>query len=54
MIFAVEAWTVNGADEEESAPTEMVECQEFAGELDARDWAWEKMEEGFFVRMFRR
>ena len=54
MVYAIEVWTVHSADDEEQAPTEMVECREFENQSHALYWAWARMEEGFFVRLFRR
>ena len=54
MVFAVESWTVPTEGDEEPCDTEMVVAREFASEGEAMRWAWERMEEGFFTRMFRR
>jgi hypothetical protein len=53
-MFAVEAWTIPLEGDEEPGLEEMVRAQEFAAEEDARRWAWERMEEGYFVRLWRR
>jgi len=52
--YAVEAWTVEDPDNEEPVETEMVDAVEFDKIEDAKVWAWARMEEGFFVRLWRR
>jgi hypothetical protein len=54
MTFAVEAWTIEGMDDEEPARTECADSKEFRDESAARTWAWDKMGEGFLVRLWRR
>ena len=56
MIIAVEAWQWADEDAEEPCPTECVDQIEFPIELieNAKEWAWQRMEEGYVVRMWRR
>lgn len=54
MIFSVEAWTIPNDNDEEPCNEEMVACQDFANVPEAMIWAWDRLEEGFFVRMWRR
>lgn len=54
MVYAVEVWTIYSPDDEEAQPTEIVDCQEFESLDEAKDWAWERMEEGYYTRMWRR
>jgi hypothetical protein len=54
MAFAVEVWTVSLPDDEEPQRTEQVECREFQTSLEAHSFAWERLEEGYFVRLWRR
>lgn len=53
LIYAMEAWVLLGL-EEEASEAEMVNNKEFRHHSDAMDWAWDRMEEGFAVRMYRR
>jgi hypothetical protein len=53
-MFAVEVWTISLPDDEESQQTEQVECREFQLEMQARAYAWKRLEEGYFVRLWRR
>ena len=52
MIFAVEAWTI--PDGEETCELEMASSAEFPSEIEAQALAWERLEEGFAVRLWRR
>lgn len=52
--FRVECWTLNFPDNEEPCENEIVEEKDFSDVNEAMLWAWNKQEEGFFVRMFRR
>ena len=52
VVFGVEAWTVSG--DEEPCEEEMVESAEFEKQADAMYWAWNRMEEGYAVRLWRR
>ncbi len=54
MIYAVEAWTIGSPDDEEPTDTEMVTHESFEYHNDARDWAWQNMQEGFYVRLWLR
>lgn len=54
MVFGVEAWTIPDADDEEPCEKELVESEEFRSEEEATRWAWERLEEGYWVRMSRR
>jgi hypothetical protein len=51
-VIALEAWTVPTEGDEEYTPLEMVEQAEFGIARNALDWAWEKMHQGFFVRLY--
>lgn len=52
MIFAVEAWTIPESEEPEIG--NMVMSKEFDDQGEAQQWAWERMEEGYSVNMWRR
>jgi hypothetical protein len=52
MVFAVEAWTI--PDSEEPCEEDMEESEEFESDEAARLWVWDRLEEGFQVRMYRR
>jgi hypothetical protein len=55
LVYAVEAWVIPQDDDEEpAAEQEMYRSGEFRGKAEAMRWAWERMEEGFFVRLWRR
>jgi hypothetical protein len=54
ICFAVEVWTVHDPSSEEPCDTELVDCKTFGSIETASEWAWIKMEEGFFTRMWRR
>ncbi len=54
MIYAVEAWTFFDSDDEEPTDTEMVTDEYFEHHNDAKEWAWQKMQEGFYVRLWIR
>ncbi len=54
LVYAMEAWTVAGTDDEEPQPTEMVDGAEFKGKWEALEWAWARLEEGYHVRMWTR
>jgi hypothetical protein len=52
-VIALEAWEVATGDEEEPLEEQrMVDQAEFQNSGTAKDWAWEKMQQGFFVRLF--
>jgi hypothetical protein len=52
MVYAVEAWTY--PTDEEGGEHEMERSEEFHTEESAMRWAWDRLEEGFAVRMYRR
>ncbi len=52
MVYAMEAWTIPG--DEEGTEEEIAEAQEFRTEEGAQEWAWERIEEGYAVRLYRR
>ena len=54
MKYSVEVWTFPTDGDEEPVEQEMVEETEFEREFLAMAWAWKKMNEGFFTRMWRR
>ncbi len=54
MLISVEAWTINDPNDEEPCDTEMVASEDFSDMEDARHWAWDRLEEGFYVRIWRR
>jgi hypothetical protein len=54
LLWALEAWTVPTDGDEEPCEQRMVSSEEFSDREDAERWAWERMEEGFFVRMWKR
>ncbi len=53
MIYAVEAWTFAAEGGEEPCETEMIRSAEFEDWHDALAWASDRLEEGFFVKMYR-
>ena len=53
MIYALEAWSSGDLEPHiywEESPT--VEIKEFTQADDARRWAWEKLRQGFLVRLW--
>lgn len=52
VTYAVEAWTTPG--DEEPAELEMAASAEFANESAAKRWAWDRMGEGYAVRLWLR
>lgn len=54
MVFAVEAWAIHRPDDEEPADNDVQDSAEFSDAEQAKQWAWDRMEEGFDVRMYRR
>lgn len=52
ITYAVEAWTIPG--DEEPAELEIVASAEFASESAARQWAWDRMNEGYAARLWLR
>lgn len=54
MKYAIEVWTIPLTNDEEPCEKDMVECKDFISQVAAGEYAWERLEEGFFVRMFRR
>lgn len=52
MIYDVQVWEY--PTDEEGGEHEMVESEQFDEQAEARYWAWERLEEGFAVRMYRR
>lgn len=52
MKYDVQCWTMTGG--EENDPLDMVENKEFNDQDEAMRCAWEWLEEGFAVLMFRR
>jgi hypothetical protein len=56
MVFAIEAWAFpseegEGNDVDFDSPTETAE---FSSEKEARQWAWERMKEGYQTRLWKR
>lgn len=51
MVFACEAWAVasDGGDLEE-----LCESKEFADEEIAKNWLWDRVQEGYAILMWRR
>lgn len=54
MTYAVEAWTFRTDEGPSPAPDECVAEEEFTDQQRAKDWAWDRLEEGFAVRLWRR
>jgi hypothetical protein len=54
MTIEVQAWTFPTEGDEEPCVEEMVESEEFTDEDEARRCAWQRLEEGYFVRIWRR
>jgi hypothetical protein len=54
MVYAVEAWTISMPDDEEQCDTEIVESKDFADQEEAMRWAWDRLEEGAYVKVWRR
>ncbi len=54
VVYGVEVWTFPTEGDEEPCVQEMIEFKDFDDEKDAMRWAWDRLEEGFYVRMFRR
>ena len=52
MKYYVEAWTF--PSDEDSCETECDQTEEFTNILDAMRWCWDRMEEGFQTRLWRR
>lgn len=52
MLFAVEAWTF--PCEEDPREEQMEASAEFDNVEEASAWMWERAEEGFAVRLYRR
>lgn len=52
ITYAVEAWTIPG--DEEPCEEEMIHSHEFDNLEDAKHHAWDRLEEGYAVRMYRR
>lgn len=53
-IYAVEAWTFPTEGDEEPCEVEMVDSFESEDIEKAKIWTWNRMEEGFFVRLWER
>jgi hypothetical protein len=53
-MFAVEAWTIPMEHDEEPCEAKLVRSVEVTSEEAARRWAWDRLEEGYFVRLWRR
>jgi hypothetical protein len=54
VTYAIEAWTFPTDGDEEPCEQELVKTEEFTNLWQAQSHAWDWMEEGFFVRMWRR
>jgi hypothetical protein len=54
MKYAIEAWIIAGEGDEEPYNSEMEKSEVFDNLWQAQDCAWCWMEEGFFVRLWRR
>jgi hypothetical protein len=53
-MYAVEAWTTPSNLEEPHFEPWMAQSAEFADRSYALQWVWDRLEEGFAVRMHRR
>jgi hypothetical protein len=54
-MYAVEAWTiVNGSSPCLDSSPSLARSAEFADRSYALQWIWDRLEEGFAVRMHRR
>jgi hypothetical protein len=54
MKYAIEAWTIANKDDEEPAPTEMVDSKEFDTRQEAKEKAFDWLEAGYYVRLWHR
>jgi hypothetical protein len=54
MNFRVEAWIIPYENDEEESKREMVYSKEFTNRYEAMRQAWEWLEFGFNIRMWRR
>lgn len=52
MVYAVEAWTI--PEGEEPCEEWMIDSTEFEDKQEAMEWVWERLEEGYAIRMYRR
>lgn len=51
MKYRVEVWAY--PTDEEGGEHKLQESKEFAGMCQAMDWLWQRLEEGFAVRLYR-
>ncbi len=54
MKFFIEVWTVPTPDDEEPCELDMIEGKEFTDSTEAMCYAWDRMEEGYFTKLWRR